>query len=67
MGGHNRLKCLDFPKLSLNWGDGGGTRGGVSNSWEGGGGALGIRIQQTTYIFVSNAIWNVSNSFSNAI
>ena len=25
--GHNRLKCLDFPKLCLNWG--------VSNSWGG--------------------------------
>ena len=22
VGGHNRLKCLDFPKLSLNWGGG---------------------------------------------
>ena len=33
-GGHNRLKCLDFPKLCLNWGGsaivGGG--GGVGNS-----------------------------------
>ena len=28
-GSHNRLKCIDFPKLCLNW-------GGVSNSWGGG-------------------------------
>ena len=50
MGGHNRLKCLDFPKLCLNWGgsaivgDGGGGGGG---GWE-----FEFNKQQTFYIFV---------------
>ena len=42
---------LRFSEIMFKLVGGGGGEGGVSNSWVGGGG-VGIRIQQTTYIFV---------------